>query len=127
MSTGYAMAEEAQVDMPRQKSKKKGNFLTRWMLRSLKAAVAEEQLEKEMYAVNQIKSTRGLSIGSGPTLDSDKGIRFQVYKASGGFVVETSMYDRQRDRHFQSLHIVTDDQDLGNALGKIITMETLKQ
>ena len=129
MSTGYAMAEEA---MPAESSrrapkKKKGNFFTRWMLRSLKNAVADEQEQKEREAMNQIKIPRGLSTGAGPSLDSDKGIRFQVYKASGGFIVETSMYDRQRDRHHNGLHIITEDKDLGQELGKIITMETLKQ
>ena len=130
MSTGYA--EEAQVamspdvDMPAKK-KKKGNFISRWMLKALKGAVAEEQAEKERIAMNQIKVPRGLQIGTGPTLDSNKGIRFQVYKATGGFVVETSMYDQRTDRHSNSIHIITDEQDLGQQIGKIITMETLKQ
>ena len=132
MSTGYAMAEETSPDVeysPRQKAKpkKKGNFFTRWMLKSLKEAVSEEQREKEVQAMNQIKIPRGISVGTGPSLDSDKGIRFQVYKANGGMIVETAMYDRNRDRHITGLHIITDDKDLGQELGKIITMETLKQ
>ena len=61
------------------------------------------------------------------TLDSDRNIRFNVYKATGGTIVETSFYDRHKDRHNSSLHIITDDQDLGKEIGKIITMETLKQ
>jgi hypothetical protein len=61
------------------------------------------------------------------TLDSDRNIRFNVYKASGGTIIETSFYDRHKDRHNASLHIITDDQDLGKEIGKIITMETLKQ
>ena len=69
----------------------------------------------------------GIGVGRGPTLDSDKGIRFQVYKASGGMVVETSMYDRHKDRNYSGLYIITDDKDLGAELAKIITMETLKQ
>jgi hypothetical protein len=61
------------------------------------------------------------------TLDSDRNIRFNVYKATGGTIVETSFYDRHKDRHNTSLHIITDDQDIGKEIGKIITMETLKQ
>ena len=61
------------------------------------------------------------------TLDSDRNIRFNVYKATGGTIVETSFYDRHKDRHNASLHIITDDQDIGKEIGKIITMETLKQ
>lgn len=124
MATGYAMAEEAypsEVGM-RRKSKKKGNFISRWLVNSLKTAVAEEQ--KERAEMNSIK---GISVSSANKIDSDKGIRFQVYKANGGFVVETSMYDRQRDRHHSSLHIIADEKDLGAEIGKIITMESLKQ
>jgi hypothetical protein len=76
----------------------------------------------------------GPSIGIGrsmsmvtSTLDSDRNIRFNVYKATGGTIVETSFYDRHKDRHNTSLHIITDDQDIGKEIGKIITMETLKQ
>ncbi len=58
-------------------------------------------------------------------LDSD-GMRLQIYKASGGFVVETRSYDRQKDRSYNSMHIITEDQDLGEALGKIVMMETLR-
>jgi hypothetical protein len=60
------------------------------------------------------------------SLDSDKAIRFAAYKASGGMVVETNFYDRIKDRTYRSLHIITDDKDLGKEIGKIITMETLK-
>jgi len=125
--TGYAVEAEAYI--PEQKKKKKGNFISRWMLKALKSAVAEEQQqEKERAAMNQIKMPRSIgTIQSGPSLDSDKGIRFQVYKAQGGFVVETNSYDRTRDRHFSSLHIVGDDEKFGDKIEKIITMEALKQ
>ena len=123
MSTGYAVAEEMAVPSSLKK-KKPANFIQRWLLRSLKNAVEKEREDHEM---NSIKVPRGLQIGTGPSLDSDKGIRFQVYKATGGFVVETTMYDRRQDRHMNSIHIITDEQDLGQQLGKIITMETLKQ
>lgn len=53
-------------------------------------------------------------------------VRFSVYFAQGGRVVETSRYDRQKDRHHQGLYIVTPDQDFGNEIDKIITMESLK-
>jgi len=58
-------------------------------------------------------------------LESD-GMRLQIYKASGGFVVEARRYDRHKDQNINSMHIVTDDQDLGEALGKIVMMEALR-
>ena len=57
---------------------------------------------------------------------SSDGMRMQIYKASGGFVVETRGYDRQKDRHLNSMHVITEDQDLGEALGKIVMMEALR-
>jgi len=58
-------------------------------------------------------------------LDS-RGFRLQVWKASGGIVIETSGYDERKDRHLHGLHVITEDKDLGNEIGKIITYESLK-
>jgi hypothetical protein len=58
---------------------------------------------------------------------SSEGMRMQIYKASGGYVVETRSYDSHKDRNFNSMHVITDDQDLGDALGKIVMMEALKR
>lgn len=54
------------------------------------------------------------------------GMNFTVYKANGGFIVEYHQYDRHRDRGEHKLHIVTEDKDLGEELGKIISFETLR-
>lgn len=85
---------------------------------------AQDTYECEAIKMGTVNS---IGIGRGPSLDSDKGIRFQVYKASGGMIVETSTYDRQKDRSYNGLYIITDDKDLGQEIAKIITMETLKQ
>jgi len=53
-------------------------------------------------------------------------MRLNVYRASGGVVIEARTYDPQRDRSHQSLHVITHDQDLATCLDKIITMESLR-
>lgn len=58
---------------------------------------------------------------------SSEGMRLQIYRASGGYVVETRNYDSHKDRHFNTMHVITEDQDLGDALGKIVMMEALKR
>ena len=58
---------------------------------------------------------------------SSEGMRLQIYKASGGYVVETRNYDSHKDRHHHTMHVITEDQDLGDALGKIVMMEALKR
>ena len=52
--------------------------------------------------------------------------KLKVYSASGGTIIETTKYDRQKDEHKHSLHVVTDDKELGEELAKIITMESLR-
>lgn len=61
----------------------------------------------------------------GPKIQS-QGFRLNVYSASGGTIIETTKYDRQKDDHKHSLHVVTDDKELGEELAKIITMESLR-
>lgn len=58
---------------------------------------------------------------------SSEGMRLQIYKASGGYVVETRSYDSHKDRHNNSIHIITEEADLGDSLGKIVMMEALKR
>jgi hypothetical protein len=53
-------------------------------------------------------------------------MRLNVYRASGGVVIEARTYDPQRDRSHQSLHVITHDQDLAASLDRIITMESLR-
>jgi hypothetical protein len=53
-------------------------------------------------------------------------MRLNVYRASGGIVIEARTYDPQRDRHHNSLHVITHDQDLATSLDRIITMESLR-
>jgi hypothetical protein len=94
-------------------------WLKKKMYHWINSAYSDEQLVCEQPSL-------GRSIVTS-TLDSDRNIRFNVYKASGGTIIETSFYDRHKDRHNNSLHVITDDKDIGKELGKIITMETLKQ
>ncbi len=58
---------------------------------------------------------------------SSEGMRMQIYRASGGYVVETRNYDQIKDRSYNTMHVITEDQDLGDALGKIVMMEALKR
>jgi hypothetical protein len=57
---------------------------------------------------------------------ASEGMRFQLYKAAGGFVIETRKYDERKDEHHCKMYVITEEQDLGAELGKIITMESLR-
>ena len=60
-----------------------------------------------------------------PDLNSQS-FRLNIYGASGGTIIETTKYDRKSDENRHSLHVVTEDKDLGQELAKIITMEQLR-
>jgi len=55
------------------------------------------------------------------------GTNFTLYPAVGGHIVELRHYDNKTDRTHTKLHIVTSDNDLGEAIGKIITYEALSR
>ena len=57
---------------------------------------------------------------------SATGIRFEVYRANGGTVIETRRNDRRTGDSIYELHVISTDQDIGEEIGKIITMEALK-
>jgi hypothetical protein len=74
------------------------------------------------------KAPRGLVVSQddpGETLSTEP-MRLSIYRANGGMIVETRVYDRQKDRSQNQLHIVGHDEDLGHSIAKIITMESLR-
>ena len=59
-------------------------------------------------------------------VESDPVLNFKVYSAVGGKIVEFRKYDRNRDRSETQTYIITNDQDFGDRIAKIATMENLK-
>lgn len=56
-----------------------------------------------------------------------QGTTFILYPANGGHVLEVRKYDRKTDTSNVSLHIIKRDEDMGEAIGKIITYEALQR
>ena len=54
-----------------------------------------------------------------------RGIDFSIIKANGGWIVEVSTYDRKIDETQRSLHLINNDQELGDSIAKVITYELL--
>ena len=55
------------------------------------------------------------------------GLRMNVKKVIGGFVVSFRTYDCVKDRSDERHYIITDEQDFNTELGKMITMESMRQ
>ena len=130
---GYAVtsagkyAEESDFRSDVQKKVKRPGFLARWFLKKLmEGAEYEKRQNQESISISTLSRSNRISI-DGPNIDQpDRAIQFTIYTASGGRVVETRRYDRQKDRNLNGLYVITNDQDFGHEIDKIITMESLK-
>jgi hypothetical protein len=54
------------------------------------------------------------------------GLRITVKRVIGGNIVSFRTYDRRRDESNERHYIITDDQDFDRELGKMITMESMR-
>ena len=91
-------------------------WLYKWLHKKIKKIETEDHID-------QLEAGSVVSVSS--SIDS-RGMNFTVYRANGGYIVEHRVYDRKTDRHDNSLHIITDDKDLGEEIGRIITYENLR-
>jgi hypothetical protein len=77
--------------------------------------------------VVETKTHRGRAlISRGSQLDS-RGMNFTIHMANGGYVLEYSTYNDKTDRHDNTLHIIPSDQDMGQGIAHIITLEMLRK
>jgi hypothetical protein len=67
-----------------------------------------------------------LKVRESDDISSDPILNFKVFSAVGGRIVEFRKYDRNRDRNETQTYIITNDQDFGERIAKIATMENLK-
>ena len=98
-------------------------WLDNWILKRAK------RIRNRNETISSIdKLQTGISISEDrPSIGSSKHrMNFVVYRANGGVLVEINRYDERKDQHHCELHIVHPDEDLGAALGKIVTFESLK-
>ena len=90
----------------------------KWFAKKCQQALnSEHELVKEADIMPPVtKSNR---------IDNERTMTLNITKANGGWVIEHRQYDRHKDRSNSSVHIITDDKDLGEELGKIVTFESL--
>ena len=59
-------------------------------------------------------------------VDSVADLNFRIYRASNGYVMEVRQMDKRTERQTLNMHIITDQEDLGDSIAKIITLESLR-
>jgi len=90
----------------------------KWFYRQL-----ARKLKQASCGDNEIKQDILQPIRS---IESDRTMNFSVTRASGGWVIEQRVYERKTDRNVSRLHIITEDQDLGQELGKILMLTSMR-
>jgi hypothetical protein len=60
-------------------------------------------------------------------IDLPDPIIFKVQAVSGGTIVESRWYDYKKDENRVKLHIITQEENLSESIGKIVTMELLQK
>jgi hypothetical protein len=121
MGTGYAVVCD---ETNNQGSKM--NMFEKWIMRrSLKIQRKYENSQvDEVYATrprDKLVSSRGSN-----ELGDNRPMTFNIYRASGGSIVELRKYDNRKDHWDNQLHVIPDDADFNDTLSKIVTLETLR-
>ena len=63
---------------------------------------------------------------SDESANGDPVLNFRVYSAVGGRIVEFRRYDRKQGNNDFTSYIITEDQNFGERIAKIATLESLK-
>ena len=78
----------------------------------------ENSRKEEVYATDTIRPHEGVN--------GKSSVRFTIYAASGGHIIEYYKQDRYKDGDGPELVIVNQGDELGKAVEHILTMEALK-
>ena len=75
----------------------------------------------------EVVVSEGIGIVGSNSLRSDPVLNFTIYNAVGGKIVEFRYHDRKSDRSHTQMYIIGKDDDFGEKIAKIATLEALKQ
>jgi hypothetical protein len=94
-----------------------------WLKRKIRRWLDSEQdicIREDVVYSNKLGTVSTRSMDSEPTLN------FKVFSAVGGKIVEFSRYDPKTDRHDRQMYIIGKDEDFGEKIAKISTLEVLR-
>jgi hypothetical protein len=91
----------------------------KWLRRKLRNWVLDD-------SPDEIGKQLCISSRENDCIEGEPVLNFKVYSAVGGKVVEFRYYDRVKDRSHNQTYIITNEQDFGDRIAKIATMESLK-
>jgi hypothetical protein len=101
--------------------------MIKWFKKKVVSWVREEwnnsSVQEKQSAINTI-NTIGVTARK---MENSQGMNFSIHQANGGYVMEHTTYDSHTDRRTCALHIITHEQDLGQSIAHIITLEMLRK
>jgi hypothetical protein len=99
-------------------------MITRW-------AHQDQDYTDEKYANIRLSgnavSTPGPFRSVGADIDSHAGLNITVIPAIGGKIITFRHYDRRKDDNQYRHYVIPDDLDFERELGKMITLESIRQ
>ena len=113
-SAGVFRLNTARTRKVRKEKVMKMGWLKRKFAKWSREAWEESQMKDEVYPV----SSRGI--------EASKSIRFTIYPASGGYVIEHYKNERMRESDGPTLTIVNNGDSIGQAIEHILAIEALK-
>ena len=97
-------------------------WLGRWLFKMASEAGQEERNDR-IYG----STSKANMISTRDDVDGDNGLNITVRRAIGGKIVTFRHYDHKTDRNNHKLYIVPDELDFERELGKMITLESMRQ
>lgn len=116
VKSGIKVYVDPSVKKENKKEKKMG-----WIRKKFNSWVRqawEDERKEEIYSTESVRPSE--------SINGKTSVRFTIYPASGGYVIEHYKQDRYKDNEGPSLTIVPNGESLGTAVEHTITMEALK-
>jgi hypothetical protein len=99
------------------------NWFDKWIAKKVRQAWDDAASPKQFH---NIVGSKTAELVSRDRMDSNPDLNFRMFRAENGYVMEVRYNDRRTDRTTTNLHLISDDQDLGQSIAHIITVESLK-
>jgi len=102
-------------------------WFDQWFVRKCRWAWENKDVVEQDITEEQATRRLGMQLVSTEENSWGDGLRINVRKVIGGSVISFRTYDRTKDRSDERHYIITDEQDFNSELGKMITMESMRQ
>ena len=117
-SAGVFRLDTARTRKVRKEKEKKMGWFKKKFAKWVREAWENSRDEDKSYVVDSVRPYNGI--------DASKSIRFTIYPASGGYVIEHYKNDRMRESDGPTLTIVNNGDSIGQAIEHAIAIESLK-